>query len=104
MRSLDIVTVGRTKVPHGPIYVPEDSQESIPDSEQGSLLSIVNGALNPVPVCLLDQEVRKELIAESLGITLLGLKKRSELPSVTTTTGENYDDLMTWRLQLSALI
>ena len=32
-RLLDRMTVGRTELPHGPIYVPEDSQETMPAPE-----------------------------------------------------------------------
>ena len=49
-RLLDRMTVGRTELPNGPIYVPEDSQETMPAPEWGSFSSIVDGALNPVPV------------------------------------------------------
>ena len=59
-RLLDRMTVGRTELPNGPIYVPEDSQETMPALEWSSLLSIIDGSLNPVPVCDLDQEVLKE--------------------------------------------
>ena len=33
---LDRMTVGRTELPNGPIYVPEDSQETMPAPEWGS--------------------------------------------------------------------
>ena len=36
-RLLDCMTVGRTELPEGPIYVPEDSQETMPAPEWGSL-------------------------------------------------------------------
>ena len=87
-RLLDRMTVGRTELPNGSIYVPEDSQESMPAPEWGSFLSVVDGSLNPVPVSDLDQVVLKELMAENRGLTLLNLKKRSEYSSVTTTSGE----------------
>ena len=80
-RSLDRMTVGRTELPNGPIYVPEDSQEAIPAPEWGSFLSIVNGALDPVPVSDLDQVVLKELTAENKGLNLHDLKRRSEYSS-----------------------
>ena len=57
MRLLDPMTVGRTELPDGPIYFPEDSQETMPAPEWGSFLSIVDGSLNPVPVSDLDQVV-----------------------------------------------
>ena len=77
-RLLDGMTVGRTELPNGPIYVPEDSQETMPAPEWGSFLSIVDGSLNAVPGSDLDQPVFKELMAENRGLTLLDLKKRSE--------------------------
>ena len=40
-RLLDCLTVRRTELPNGPIYVPEDSQETMPAPEWGSFLSIV---------------------------------------------------------------
>ena len=49
-RLLDHMTVGRTELPDGPIYVPEDSQETIAAPECGSFLSMVNGSPNPVPL------------------------------------------------------
>ena len=91
-RLLDRMTVGRTELPNGPIHVPEDSQETMPAPEWGSFLSIVEAALNPVPVSELDQVVLKELMAENRGLTLLDLKKRSEFSSVTTTSGECSDE------------
>ena len=91
-RLLNRMTVGRTELPNGPIYVPEDSQETMPAPEWGSFLSIVDGSLNPVPVSDLNQVVLKELMAENRGLTLLDLKKRSEYSSVTTTSGECSDE------------
>ena len=87
-RLLDGMTVGSIEIPNGPIYVFEDSQETMPAPEWGSFLSIVDGALNPVPVSDLDQVVLKELMAKNRGLTLLDLKKRSEYSWVTTTNGE----------------
>ena len=52
--SLDRMTVERPELPNGPIYIPEDSQETMPTPEWGSFLSIVDGSLNPVPVSDLD--------------------------------------------------
>ena len=89
---LDHMTVGRTEIPNGLIYVPEDSQETMPAPEWGSFLSSVDGSLNPVPVSDLDQVVLKELMAEHRGLTLLALKKRSDYSSVTTTSGECSDE------------
>ena len=91
-RWLDHMTVGRAELPNGPIYVPEDSQDTIPAPERGGFLSIVDGSLNSVPVSHLDLVVLKELMAENRGPTLLDLKKRSEYSSVTTTSGECSDE------------
>ena len=91
-RLLDCMTVGRTELPNGPVYVPEDSQETMPAPEWGSFLCIVDGSENPVPVSDLDQVVLKELMAENRGLTLLDLKKRSEYSSVTTTSGDCSDE------------
>ena len=87
-RLLDCMTVGETELPNGPLYVPGDCQETMPAPEWGSFLSIVDGALKPVPVSDLDQVVLKESMAENKGLTLHDLKKRSEYSSVTTTSGE----------------
>ena len=84
--------MGRTELPHGPIYFPENSQETMPAPEWGSFLSIVDGSLNPVPASDLHQVVLKELMAENRGLTLLDLKKRSEYSSVTTRSGECSDE------------
>ena len=91
-RLLNRMTVGRTELPNCPIYVPEDSQETMPAPEWGSFLSIVDGFLNPVPMSDLDQVVLKELMAKNRGLTLLDLKKRSEYSSLTTTSGECSDE------------
>ena len=87
-RLLDSLSVGRTELLNGPMYVPEDSRENMPAPEWGSFLSIVDGSLNPVPVRHLDQVVLKELTAKNRGLTLPDLKKRSGYSSVTTTTRE----------------
>ena len=84
--------MGRTEILNGPIYVPEDSQETMPAPEWGSFLSIVDGSLNPVPVSDLDQVVLKEVMAQNRGLTLLDLKKRSEYSLVTATSGECSDE------------
>ena len=61
--------------------------------EWASFLSIVDGSLNPVPLCDLDQVLLKEVVAENRGLTLLDLKKRSpEHTSATLTGCEPYDD------------
>ena len=58
----------------------------MPAAEWGSFLSIVDGSPNPVPGSDLDQEVLKELMAESRGLTLLDINKSSDYSSVTTTS------------------
>ena len=91
-RPSECMTVGRIASPDGSIHVTEDSQETMSTPEWGIFLSIVNGSLNPVPVCDLDQVILKELMAENPGLTLLDLKKRSEYSWVTTTSGECPDE------------
>ena len=86
------MTVGRTELSNGPIYLPEDSQETMPAPEWGSFLSIVDGSLDPIPVSDLDLVVLKELMAENRVLTLLDLKKRSQYSSVTTTNGGCSDE------------
>ena len=98
-RLLDSMTVGRTELPNGPIYVPQDSQETMPAPEWCGFLSIVDGSLNPVPVSDLDQVVLKELMAENRGLSLLDIKKRSECsgeqetPAVSTALADVDDRL-----------
>ena len=53
------MTVGRVQLTDGPIYVPEDSDIAMQAPELASLLSIVDGFLNPVPLCDLDQVLLK---------------------------------------------
>ena len=76
-RMLDRMTVGRVQPPDGPIYEPEDSDTAMQAPEWASLLSIVDGSLNPVPLCDLDQVLLKEVMAENRGLTLSDLKIRS---------------------------
>ena len=76
------MTVGRTELPNGRIYVPEEA----------SFLSIADGNLISVPVSDLNQVVLKVLVAENRGLTLQDLKRRSECSSVTTTSGECSDE------------
>ena len=71
------MTVGRVQLPDGPIYVPEDSNTAMQAHEWASFLSIVNGSLNPVPLCDLDQVLLKDVMAENCGLTLFDHKKRS---------------------------
>ena len=77
LRMLDRMTVGRVQLPDGPIYVPEDSDTALQAPEWASFLSIVDGSLNPVPLCDLDQVLLKEVMAENRGLTLSDVKKRS---------------------------
>ena len=91
-RLLHGMTVGNTEPPEGPIYIPEDPQETMTAPESGGFSCIVRGSPNPVPVSDLDQVVLKELMAENRGLTILDLKKRSEYSSVTTTSGECSDE------------
>ena len=60
---LDPMTVGRVQLPDGPIYVPEDSDTAMQAPEWASFLPIVDGSLNPVPLCDLDQVLLKEVMA-----------------------------------------
>ena len=61
--------------------------------EWAIFLSIVDGSLNPIPLCDLDQVLLKEVMAENHGLTLLDLNKRSpEHTSATLTGCESYDD------------
>ena len=74
---LDRMTVGRMQLPDGPIYVPQDSDTAMQAPEWASFLSIVDGSLNPVPLCDLDQVLLKEVMAQNRGLTLFDLQKRS---------------------------
>ena len=60
--------------------------------EMGTFLSIFDGTLKAVPVSDLDKEGLKGLVAEKRGLTLLDLKKRSDYSSITTTSGECFDE------------
>ena len=42
--------------------------------EWANFLSIVDGSLNPVPLCDLDQVLLKEVMAKNRGLTLSDLK------------------------------
>ena len=89
----DRMTVGRVQLPDGAIYVPEDSDTAMHAPEWASFLSIVDGSLNPVPLCDLDQVLLREVMAENRGLTLFDLKKRSpEHLSATLTGCESHDD------------
>ena len=84
---LDRMTVGRVQLPDGPIYVPEDSETAMQAPEWASLLSMVDGSLNLVPLCDLDQVLLKEVMAENRGLTLSDLKNRSSQHLSATLTG-----------------
>ena len=53
-RMLDRMTVGKAQLPDSPIYMPEDSDTAMQAAEWASFLSIVDGSLNPIPLCDLD--------------------------------------------------
>ena len=53
MHLLHHTTVRRTEFPNGPIYVPEDSQDTMSAPGWGCLLSIVDCSLTHVPVVTL---------------------------------------------------
>ena len=86
-RMLDQKTVGRVQLPAGPIHVPEDSDTAMQAPEWASFLSIVDGSLNPVPLCDPDQVLVKEVMAENCGVTLSDFKKRSDEHLSATLTG-----------------
>ena len=81
-----------TELPNGPIYLPKGSEETMPAPEWSCFLSIADSPLNSVPVNDLDEEMLKELMAGNRGLTLLDLKKRRECSSLTTTSGECYNE------------
>ena len=83
----DRMTVGRVQLPDGPIYVPEDSNTAMQAPEWASLGPIIDGSLNPVPLCDLDQVLLKEVMAEDLGLPLSDLKRRSPEHLSATLTG-----------------
>ena len=89
---LDRMTLGRVQLIDGPSYVPEDSDTAEQAPEWVSFLSIVDGSLNPVPLCDLDQVLLKEVMAENRGLALSDLKKQSpEHLSATLTGCESLD-------------
>ena len=81
------MTMGRVQLPDDPIYVPEDSDTAMQAPEWASFLSIVDGSLNPVPLCDLDQVLLKEVMATNRCLTLSDLKKRSPEHLSATLTG-----------------
>ena len=86
-RMLDRINVARVQLPDSPIYVPEDSDTAMQAPEWASFLSIVDGSLNRVPLCDLDQVLLKEVMAENRGLTLSDLKNRSPEHLSATLTG-----------------
>ena len=85
--------MGRVQLPDGPIYAPEDSDTIIQAPEWTSFLSFVDGSINPVPLCHLDQVLLKEVTAENRGLDHSDLKERSSGHSSATLTGcESYND------------
>ena len=86
-RRLERMTVGRVQLPDGPIYVPKDSDTAMQAPEWASFLSTVDGFLNPVPLCDLDQVLLKEVMAENRGLTLSDPKKRAPEHLSATLTG-----------------
>ena len=88
----DCITVERAELCNGLIYIPEHCHETMPVPEWGSFWSIPDASPNPVLVSDPDQVVLKEMMAESRGLTLLDLKKRSEYSSVTNRSGECSDE------------
>ena len=86
-RMLDQMTVGRMQLPDSPIYVPEDSDTAMRAPEWASLLSVVDGSFNPVPLCDLDQVPLKEVMAGNCGLTLSHIKNQSPDHLSATLTG-----------------
>ena len=81
------MTVGVVQLPGSLIYVPEDSGTAMQAPEWANFLCIVDGSLNPVPLCALDQVLLKEVMAENRGLTLSDLRKRSPEHLSATLTG-----------------
>ena len=86
-RMLDRMSVGTVQHPDDPIYVPENSDTAMQAPEWATFLSIVDGSLNPVPLCDLGQVLLKEVMAENRGLTLSHLKNRSSEHLSATLTG-----------------
>ena len=84
---LDQMTVERVQLPDRPIYVPEDPDTALQAPEWASFLSTVDGSLNPLPLCDLDQVLLKEVMAENCGLTLSDLKTRCPEHLSATLTG-----------------
>ena len=86
-RMLDRMTVGRVQLPDSPIYVPEDSDTAMQGTEWASFLSIVDGSLNPVPLCVLDQVLLTEVMGLNCALTLSDLKNQTPEHLSATLTG-----------------
>ena len=86
-RLLNQMTLGRVQLPDDPIYVPEDSDTAMQAPEWASFLSMVDGSLNLVPLCGLDQVLLKEFISQNRGLALSDLKKGSPEHLSATLTG-----------------
>ena len=86
-RMPDRMTLGRVQLPDDSIYVPEDSDTAMQAPDWASILSIVDGSVNPVPLCDLDQVLLKEVMAKNRGLTLSDLKNRSPEHLSATLTG-----------------
>ena len=97
---LDRMTVRRVQLPDGPIYMPEDSDTAMQAPEWASFLSIVDGFLNPVPLCDLDQVLLKEVMVENRGLTLSDLKKQSPEHLCATLTECVNPPMAIWNLLL----
>ena len=98
-RLLDRMTVGRVQRSDGHIYVPEDSDTAMQAPEWASFLSIVDGSLNPVPLCDFEQVLLKKVMAEIRGLTISDPKK--DLLSTYLPHLQGVNPLMAiWSLQL----
>ena len=86
-RILDRMTVGRVRLPEGPIYVPEDSDTAMQAPDWACFSSIIDGSLNHVPLCDLNQVLLKEVMAGNRGLTLFDLKYQSPDHLSATLTG-----------------
>ena len=69
------------------MYLSEDSDTAMQAPEWASFLYIVDGSLNPAPLCDLDQVLLKEVMGENRGLTLSDFKNRSSEHLSATLTG-----------------
>ena len=100
---VDRITAGRVQLPDSPIYVTDNSDAAMQAPKWASFLSLVDGSLNPVPLCDLDQVLLKEVMAEKCGVTLLDLKKQFPENVSATRTGCECEKLQTKRAPLHIL-